>query len=93
MADVTYNTSSFPSLVKTLSNLLLVSSASPPAVPSDTSCDPPLVLLAYKQRDPAERSLWDMVEKETGMRLVRVGEERGAGGEEVEIWIGEGVRR
>lgn len=52
-----------------------------------------MVLLAYKQRDPAERDLWNMVEKNTGMKLVRIGGESGAGGEEVEIWMGEGVRR
>lgn len=93
MADVTYNTSSFPSLVKTLSRLLSFPSASSPTVPNDTVREPPLVLLAYKQRDPAERDLWNMVEKNTGMKLVRIGGESGAGGEEVEIWMGEGVRR
>lgn len=86
MADVTYNTSSFPSLVRTLSNLLSLSPTD--AIPA--SRDLPLVLLAYKQRDPAERSLWETVEKETGVKLVKVGKEGGAGGEEVEIWIGEG---
>jgi hypothetical protein len=29
----------------------------------------PLVLLAYKERDPAERELWDMMADETGIVL------------------------
>lgn len=79
--------------MKTLSRLLSFPSALSPTVPNETVREPPLVLLAYKQRDSAERELWDMVEKDTGMKLVRIGGESGAGGEEVVIWMGEGVRR
>jgi len=74
---VTYNTSSFPSLVNTLRNLLL------PA----TGERPPL-LLAYKQRDEAERELWGMLQKE-GITLEKVDKIRGAEAEGfVEIWVG-----
>ncbi|KAI0057207.1 hypothetical protein BV25DRAFT_1920310 [Artomyces pyxidatus] len=77
MADVTYNTSSFPSLLRTLSSILALSSSRHP-----------LVLLAYKERDPAERELWDLLARETGIILERVGSQAGAGGQEVEIWMG-----
>ena len=77
MADVTYNTASFPSLVRTLSSLLRLS---PPE-------RPPVVLLGYKERDPEERTLWDMA-KAIGVSFEKVGERIGAGRESVEIWIG-----
>jgi hypothetical protein len=74
---VTYNTASFPSLVNTLRNLML-----PP-----TGERPPL-LLAYKQRDEAERELWGMLKSE-GIDLKKVDEVKGAEEEGfVEIWIG-----
>ena len=78
-ADVTYNTASFRSLVETLSSLL--------NPPRPTFPDR-MLLLAYKQRDPAERDLWGMLdEKGITMRLVdevRGSEEDG----KVEIWVG-----
>jgi hypothetical protein len=43
------------------------------------------VLLAYKERDPAERQLWDVVARETGIVLECVGRQAGAGGLPVEI--------
>jgi hypothetical protein len=46
------------------------------------------VLLAYKERDPAERLLWDMMTRETGVVLECVGRQAGAGGLPVEIWLG-----
>ncbi|KAH9928793.1 putative methyltransferase-domain-containing protein [Amylocystis lapponica] len=81
MADVTYNTASFSALVRTLSKLL--------GLPR-TSTSPPLILLGYKERDPAERTLWVMA-REIGIAFEKVGERRGAGGETVEIWIGQAV--
>ncbi|KAK4687388.1 hypothetical protein P7C73_g2716, partial [Tremellales sp. Uapishka_1] len=76
-ADVTYNTASFPSLIATLSALIA------------TQHRPPL-LLAYKERDPSERDLWDMLTQK-GVRLRKiddvVGSEEGAEGR-VEIWWG-----
>jgi len=110
MADVTYNTSSFPALLRTLAALLVLSTrdshdsdvAEPDAHPDPD--DPgvlqghdheeerqhgePLVLLAYKERDPAERQLWDMMARETGVVLECVGKQPGAGGFPVEIWLG-----
>lgn len=78
MADVTYNTSAFPSLVRTLSKL---------TARSTDSCVLPLIIMGYKERDPAERSLWDMVHK-IGVVLEKVGVRLGSGGVPVEIWIG-----
>ena len=77
-ADVTYNTSSFPSLLSTLDALLCAPHAEMP---------PPQLLLAYKQRDEAERDLWGMMEQR-GIRMELVDEVRGSGEEHVEIWVG-----
>lgn len=123
MADVTYNTSSFPALLRTLASLLDLNDAQSHRdddVPNDAVCDDdsdpgsqekkadrdcelergcghdPLVLLAYKERDPAERQLWDMMARETGIVLECVGRQAGAGGLPVEIWLGkrkESLRR
>jgi hypothetical protein len=79
-ADVTYNTASFPALLGTLSALL-----DPPALPRG---ERPMLLLAYKQRDPGERELWSMLE-EKGITLRQVDEVRGAEEDgKVEIWVG-----
>ncbi|KAI0369090.1 hypothetical protein BV20DRAFT_946812 [Pilatotrama ljubarskyi] len=77
MADVTYNTASFPSLMRTIASLI---SLSPPG-------EPPVIVLGYKERDPAERTLWEMA-KEIGVSFENVAERKGAGGQAVEIWIG-----
>ncbi|KAF8629051.1 hypothetical protein AX15_003551 [Amanita polypyramis BW_CC] len=79
MADVTYNTASFPSLVHTLSNLIKLCEKSP------------LVLLGYKERDTAERTLWEMVHREASIDLALVGQMQGAGGAPIEIWIGHAI--
>jgi hypothetical protein len=81
MADVTYNTASFPSLLRTLSSLvqLKVSHSRPP----------PIVILGYKERDPDERSLWGMLETEVGIHLEKVGECEGwRESNPIEFWIG-----
>jgi len=122
MADVTYNTSSFPALLRTLASLLElntrghrhhrdssrdgISVAEEDADPSrgtrhggkrereheherdSESESEPLVLLAYKERDPAERQLWDMMARETGVVLECVGKQAGGGGLPVEVWLG-----
>jgi len=116
MADVTYNTSSFPALLRTLASLLELSSRGhPPPPPHRSSSDgiriadeeddddppdrdqgtrndsevrEPFVLLAYKERDPAERQLWDMMARETGVVLECVGKQAGGGGLPVEVWLG-----
>jgi hypothetical protein len=100
MADVTYNTSSFPALLQTLASLLALSAAhhvaddaddgprSQEQERDDRGHNNPLVLLAYKERDPAERQLWDMMARETGVVLECVGKQAGAGGLPVEIWLG-----
>jgi protein N-lysine methyltransferase METTL21D len=75
MADVTYNTSSFPMLVNTLKSIV--------AANSETR---PYFLLGYKQRDESERSLWDMM-KVIGLDFTQVGEVPGYGGAPIEIWI------
>ncbi|KAG6907137.1 hypothetical protein DXG01_010356 [Tephrocybe rancida] len=76
MADVTYNTASFPSLVATLSRLLKLGKK------------PPLVILGYKERDATERTLWSLV-SDIGLSLQKIGESPGAGGAPVEVWLGE----
>ncbi|KAK7683348.1 hypothetical protein QCA50_013610 [Cerrena zonata] len=78
MADVTYNTASFPSLVRTLQNLVHNSSG---------KARSPLLLLGYKERDPAERTLWEMAET-VGITFEHIGEREGAGGAPVEVWLG-----
>jgi hypothetical protein len=77
MADVTYNTSSFPALIRTISTLIR----------TKEDRGPPLLLLGYKERDPAERMLWDMM-KDIGFMLEMVGKRKGAGGASVEVWVG-----
>jgi protein N-lysine methyltransferase METTL21D len=96
MADVTYNTSSFPALLRTLASLLALSTSRHGRVDditNDAGDDPggererddrgrghdTLVLLAYKERDPAERQLWDVITRETGVILECVGKQSGAG--------------
>ncbi|WVQ64817.1 uncharacterized protein L199_002986 [Kwoniella botswanensis] len=77
-ADVTYNTSAFPSLLQTLISLL---------TPSSDRI--PILVLAYKQRDPSERDLWKML-NDNGIKMTLVdkvvGSEIDQG--ETEIWIG-----
>lgn len=77
MADVAYNTSSFPALISTLANLLILSNSTDP-----------LILLAYKERDEAERTLWSMMHDQLGVTLQKVDSILGAGGHAVEIWLG-----
>ncbi|KAH8111060.1 putative methyltransferase-domain-containing protein [Phellopilus nigrolimitatus] len=90
MADVTYNTDSFPALIGTLSRLSRSrkglarqtnQAVQPPQLPETTA------LLAYKERDPDERRLWDMA-LAIGLRLDEVARVRGAGGHPVEIYAG-----
>ena len=79
MADVTYNTASFPSLIQTLSSLIHLN--------GQKNAQPPVILLGYKERDPEERTLWEMA-RGIGIVFDRVGERLGSGGNEVEIWVG-----
>jgi hypothetical protein len=133
MADVAYNTSSFPALLRTLVSLLALSNSAQNNHGDDHSdgvqdanddaggddgpgsgssrraretrkadrdydergCTSgqwhdsgPLVLLAYKERDSAERQLWDMMAREADIALECVGKQAGAGGLAVEIWLG-----
>ncbi|KAI9510044.1 hypothetical protein F5148DRAFT_977404 [Russula earlei] len=87
MADVTYNTSSFPALLRTLSSLLALSAHHRRDGARKDEREP-LVLLAYKERDPAERQVWEMMARETGVMLECVGKHAGGGGLPVEIWLG-----
>ncbi|KAI0690304.1 putative methyltransferase-domain-containing protein [Cytidiella melzeri] len=84
MADVAYNTASFTSLIRTVDQILCLSDH------SDGSINP-VVLLGYKERDAAERSLWDMA-LSIGVELQKIGEKAGAGGCPVEIWVGQRAR-
>lgn len=82
MADVTYNTSSFPALIRTLGSLQRLN--------TDKNLPPPTVLLGYKERDVEERTLWTLA-SEIGLKLERIGGKKGWGKEEVEIWVGRWV--
>ncbi|TFK71378.1 hypothetical protein BDN72DRAFT_765157 [Pluteus cervinus] len=82
MADVTYNTDSFPSLIRAIHNLIqLPKSHLPNSIPTK----PPIIILGYKERHSAERELWPQI-KEIGAELVKLGEREGAGGPHIEIW-------
>lgn len=75
MADVTYNTTSFPALSRTLLRL------------SRMGSQPPAILLGYKERDEGERSFWEMA-AQVGIKFQKIGERGGTGGAPVEIWLG-----
>jgi len=85
MADVAYNTSSFPALLSTLTSLLALSDHD--HGDAAAGAREPLVLLAYKERDPGERRFWGMM-ADVGLALEQVGSKAGAGGPPVEIWMG-----
>ena len=78
MADVTYNTSSFPSLLRTVDSILRLA----------PSCQ---VVLAYKERHEAEGEIWGMFEG-VGLRMQKIDQVHGFGGAEVQVWLG-GVDR
>jgi hypothetical protein len=81
----------FPALLRTLTPLLALSDHRRQRVARPGTHEPidgPLVLLAYKERDPGERQLWDMMVCKTGVVLECVGKQAGAGGLLVEIWLG-----
>jgi len=86
MADVTYNTASFPSLIRTLKNLLTLP-AQLNMEEGNTRLSSPLALLAYKERDPSERTLWEMA-RGVGIHFEQIDAVSGAGGDPVEIWVG-----
>jgi len=76
-ADVTYNTASFPSLLSTLTSLLKPENGKRPDF-----------LLAYKQRDAAERDLWGLLDAK-GIKLELIDTVQGCSAEgAVEIWMG-----
>ncbi|KAF6753061.1 putative methyltransferase-domain-containing protein [Ephemerocybe angulata] len=77
MADVAYNHDSFSSLVKILSGLQTMDPAKRPCF-----------VLGYKERDAAERTLWELTEA-VGIKFVQIGSVPGhaAGDAPVEIWV------
>ncbi|KZP00908.1 hypothetical protein CALVIDRAFT_216889 [Calocera viscosa TUFC12733] len=77
MSDVTYNTASFPALLKTLKALRRLSQQ------TDTDS---VALLAYKERDPEERDLWLMLEEQS-IKFEKLEEIPGHGGQPVELWF------
>ncbi|CAE6439137.1 unnamed protein product [Rhizoctonia solani] len=78
MADVTYNTASFGALLDTVTGLLRG-----PSAPGLSA----IVLLAYKSRDPAERTLW-IDAQNRGLAFVLVDTVKGVREPAVEIWLG-----
>jgi len=83
MADVTYNTASFPALIRTMKYLVNLYD---PSLKSQ-HLQSPLILLGYKERDPAERTLWELAE-EIGIFFQKVEGIAGAGGAAIEVWCG-----
>jgi len=78
MADVTYNPSSFPSLLRTVGSILRLA----------PGCE---VVLAYKERHETEREIWGSFEG-IGLKMQKIDQINGFGGAEVEVWLG-GVNR
>ena len=78
MSDVTYNTTSFPALLKTIKNLLRISPVA-------------RVIIAYKERHIAERAAWEMFETQARLSMYKVEEIPGLAGAPVEIWLGSQV--
>ncbi len=72
MSDVTYNTSSFPALLKTVEKLL---------TPNRTTH----ILLGYKKRDEGEDAAWEMF-RSKGVEFELAEEIPGVGGMPVTIW-------
>ena len=79
---MTYNTASFPSLLRTLSSLTQLN--------VERSRSPPIIILGYKERDPDERSLWGMLEGEMDIHFEKVA---ACGGwpdsTPIEFWVGQ----
>jgi protein N-lysine methyltransferase METTL21D len=84
MADVTYNVDVFPALLRTLRALLALAVSQNPLGGMNRA--PPFVLLAYKERDPAERSLFDHA-RQLGVLFEQVASMPGAGGVPIEIYL------
>ncbi|KAF8608640.1 hypothetical protein BDV93DRAFT_485876 [Ceratobasidium sp. AG-I] len=80
MADVTYNTASFPALLDTVTNLLR-------GPKPDSLAPSPMILLAYKCRDAAERTLWHDASVR-GILFVQVDQIKGVREPAVEVWLG-----
>jgi hypothetical protein len=74
MADVTYNTTSFPSLLRTVDSTLRLA----------PGCE---VVLAYKERHETEREIWGDFEG-IGLKMRKIDQVDGFGGAEVEVWLG-----
>ena len=99
MADVTYNTTMFPALLRTLDALLSIPrhrrpppSPTPDPQPADsTPGSEPLIVLAYKERDEGERSLFELALSKYRIKFELVDTVPGAGGNAVEIYVG--IRR
>ncbi|KAF8326626.1 nicotinamide N-methyltransferase-like protein [Cantharellus anzutake] len=84
MADVTYNIDVFPALIRTLGRIR--------AAPRVTSAvgrkvtQPPPVLLVYKERDSAERTLFDLC-NEISINFKIISHIPGAGGNPIEVYV------
>ena len=89
MADVTYNTDMFPPLLRTLSALIRLNTPSTSSDPisEEQNVLPPTIILAYKERDPAERTLFALA-RDIGVDFEELAMIPGAGGNPIEIYIG-----
>jgi hypothetical protein len=89
MADVTYNADMFPPLLRTLNALVRPRTllTAPDPVSEEKNSSPPIIILAYKERDPAERTLF-VLARGIGVNFELISTIPGAGGNPIEIYIG-----
>jgi len=86
MADVTYNTDIFPALIQTLGRIRHATlGPSEPTIDTERHKAPP-ILLAYKERDPAERALFDL-SNEIDVQFKLLSHIPGAGGNPIEVYV------
>lgn len=86
MADVTYNTDMFSALLRTLHALVHLHTLSTSSDPVSKG-QPPTIVLAYKERDQAERALF-VLARGVGVNFELISMIPGAGGNPIEIYIG-----
>lgn len=86
MADVTYNTDIFPALIQTLGRIRHATlGPSEPTNGTERHKAPP-ILLAYKERDQAERALFDL-SNEIDVQFKLLSYIPGAGGNPIEVYV------
>ena len=85
MADVTYNTDVFPALIRTLARIRCTTHGLSQDTEDTEPHKVPPILFAYKERDPAERALFDLC-KVIGIQFKLLSHIPGAGGNPIEVY-------